>query len=300
MWYAIISRVGPRDQFEASRLNDQGREAVDAGDHDTALSLYQQAVELAPEYGPAWFNMGLVYKWRRQWPRALDCNRRAAALDGQEGDPAWWNLGIAATALRQWGDARNAWRRFGIEIPDGTGELSMDFGPTPVRIDPEGTSEVVWGRRIDPARVVIVNVPTPESGHRWGDVVLHDGAPNGERKAWGRVFSVFDEIERWQPSQIPTLEVEVTAAGDADAEALTELFDEAGFAAQDWTTSIRWICKKCSEGQPPDSHEHPPPPATTDRRFGLAAPPDEAARLLGQWAAASPDSRGHGTPAVVG
>jgi hypothetical protein len=131
-------------------------------------------------------------------------------------------------------------------------------------------------------------------------VVLHDGAPNGERKAWGRVFSVFDEIERWQPSRIPTLEVEVTAAGDADAEALTELFDQAGFAAQDWTTSIRWICKECSEGQPPDSHEHLPPPTTTDRRFGLAAPPDEGARSLAQWAAASPDSRGHGTPAVVG
>jgi hypothetical protein len=99
----------------------------------------------------------------------MDCNERAAALGGAEGDPAWWNLGIAATALRRWDAARDAWRRFGIQVPDGTGELQMDLGPAPVRLDPDGRAEVVWGRRVDPARIVVINVPTPESGHRWGD-----------------------------------------------------------------------------------------------------------------------------------
>lgn len=285
--------------MEADRLNDQGRTCADDGEWDEAVSFYRQAVELVPEFKPAWFNMGLIYKWRRQWEQALDCNERAAALRPEEGDPACWNLGIAATALRRWDVARNAWRGFGIDIPDEPGEPRMDFGPTPVRIAPDGNAEVVWGNRIDPARVVIMNVPTPESGHRWGDVVLHDGAPNGERTAWGQVFPVFDELERWQPSDVPTVRVEVTLADEADAQPLVDLFDEAGYAAQDWTTSIRQICRACSEGRPWEDHDHPAPEFTGERTFGIAAPLDEATRLLSEWAAAQPNTRGHGTPEVV-
>ena len=288
------------DWLAADRLNEQGRVCDDAGDLDAALSWYRQAADQVPAFEPAWFNMALVYKRWRQWDQAMDCNERAAALGGAEGDPAWWNLGIAATALRRWDAARNAWRRFGIEIPDSTGELQMDLGPAPVRLDPAGRAEVVWGRRVDPARVVVMNVPTPASGHRWGDVVLHDGAPNGERTSGGRVYGVFDELERWQPSAIPTLEVQVTLADETDAEALADLFDQAGYAAQDWTTSLRVICKQCSEGRPPEGHEHPAPSFTAERRFGLAAPPDRAARLLSDWAAVQPGTRRHGHLSVVG
>lgn len=254
------------DWLEADRLNEQGRACADAGDWDAALMFYRQAADLVPAFEPAWFNMALVYKRQRQWDEAMDCNERAAALGGGEGDPAWWNLGIAATALRRWDAARNAWRRFGIQVPEGTGELQMDLGPAPVRLDPDGRAEVIWGRRVDPARVVVMNIPTPESGHRWGDVVLHDGAPNGERKAWGRVYGVFDELERWQPSAIPTLQVQLTLADETDALALVDLFDQAGYAAQDWTASIRLICRQCSEGRPPEpmsTRHHPSQPSAT-------------------------------------
>lgn len=192
---------------EASKINDRGRARADAGEWDDALSLYRRAVGLAPAFEPAWFNMGLIHKWRREWVDALACCERAASLgSGDEGEPAWWNLGIAATALRRWDVARSAWRRFGIQVPDGDGEIQMLLGPAPVRIRPQDHGEVVWGLRIDPARVVVKNVPLPESGRRWGDIILHDGAPNGHRTFGDRTYSVFDELERWQPSEIPTLE----------------------------------------------------------------------------------------------
>lgn len=133
----------------------------------------------------------------------------------------------------------------------------MHLGPAPVRLNPQDHGEVVWGLRIDPARVVIKNVPLPESGHRWGDIVLHDGAPSGHRTFADRTYSVFDELERWLPSLIPTLEVQVTVASETDCQALTDGFDQAGFAVQDWTTSVRMICKQCSQGHPPATHDHP-------------------------------------------
>jgi hypothetical protein len=283
----------------AMELNEQGRACADAGDLDDALSWYRQAIEAAPGYEPAWFNMGLVFKQRRRWEQALECNERAAALDGGEGDPAWWNLGIAATALRHWEAARNAWCRFGIQIPDGAGEVELDFGLAPVRLDPDRGGEVVWGRRVDPARIRIENVPTPASGHRWRDIVLHDGAPNGERTSNGQVYGVFDELERWQVSDIPTLQVRITVADAAGAQDLTDRLEAAGCAAEDWTASVRTLCRSCSEGQP-GSHDHGAHEAGTERLFGLAAPPDVAARLLEEWTAASLGDRGHDVPEAVG
>jgi hypothetical protein len=289
-----------RAAFQAAmELNDQGRACAEAGDLDGALSWYRQAVEAAPGYEPAWFNMGLVFKQRRRWAQVLECSERAAALDGGEGDPAWWNLGIAATALRRWETARSAWRGFGIQIPDGAGELELDFGPAPVRLDPGRSDEVVWGRRVDPARIRIVNVPTPASGHRWGDIVLHDGAPNGERTWNGYVYGVFDELERWQASGMPTLQVQITVADAGGGQALTGQFEAAGYAAEDWTASVRTLCRSCSEGQP-GPHDHAVHEPGTERLFGLAAPPDVAARLLEQWAAASPGDRGYDELGAVG
>jgi tetratricopeptide (TPR) repeat protein len=292
----------------AIHLNDLGGARLDAGDWEAALSLYQKAADTAPYYGPAWYNMGLIHKWLRDWPDSLACNERAARLiseglsddQGDEGSPAWWNLGIAATALHQWDKAREAWRRYGIEIPDGDGELELDFGPAPVRLDPDNSGEVVWGHRVDPARVVIKNVPTPSSGHHWGDIILHDGAPSGERQFGGQVYGVFDEIELWRPSGIPTLEVDVTVADADDSQALEQAFTEAGLAAEDWTANIRILCKQCSEGSPRDDHEHPAAPYSTDRRFGLAAPPDQARRLLFEWAATRPATRTYGDPVIAG
>jgi hypothetical protein len=285
---------------EASQLNERGRELQDEGDLENAAAYYQAAIECLPTFEPAWFNLGLVHKTRRDWRASLECNRRAAALGGgAQEDPAWWNMGIAATALRDWDAAREAWRSFGLDLPDGEGEIREDYGPAPVRLVTSGEGEVVWCRRIDPARAVIRNVPLAGSGHRFGDIVLHDGAPNGERLLGDETYSVFDELERWQISEIPTFEVEVVVGGDEDAEALSELFDESGFAAQDWSSTVVPLCKACSEGLPHTEHGPTRVPGP-ERTFGIAAPEADVARLLGVWESSDRSRRRHGEPVQVG
>lgn len=100
----------------------------------------------------------------------------------------------------------------------------MDLGSAAVRLSPEGEAEVVWGRRLDPARIEVLSIPLPSSGRRWGEVVLHDGVPNGERiTAAGPSYPVFDEIELWAPSPVPTWVVLLEAATEADRDALERL-----------------------------------------------------------------------------
>ena len=103
--------------------------------------------------------------------------RAVALLDKETGAPDWWNVGIAATALQDWPLARRAWQAYGLKVPgaaSGTGEpAGMELGSAAVRLSPEGEAEVVWGRRLDPARIAVLSIPLPSSGRRWGEVVLH-------------------------------------------------------------------------------------------------------------------------------
>lgn len=176
-------------------------------------------------------------------------------------------------------------------MPDGDGPVVMDLGPVPIRLDPDDRGEVVWCDRIDPARAVIRSVPLVDSGRRWGDCVLHDGVPTRERVAGGRTFAVFDELELWEPAGVPTLRAKVEARDPTDSEALVGRFIEAGFGAEDWTSSIRMLCKACSEGRVHQDHDPPLDDWQREREFGLAAPVELARELLEGWVAEAPERR---------
>ncbi|WP_163567774.1 hypothetical protein [Fodinicola feengrottensis] len=195
-------------------------------------------------------------------------------------------------------------------MPDGDGEPVMDFGLVPIRLNPEPRhigetrlqidgqlhdTEVVWCRRIDPARAIIQNVPTPESGHRFGDLVLHDGEPVGSRKIDGQERGVFQEIALLRPSEKPTLRSVVFCPSEADAQQLQSAFEAADLGAEDWTQSVRMLCKSCSEGNPDPSHDHGPVEWDPERDYGIGATFGEADQVLRQWALSGSD-RSYSSP----
>lgn len=258
-------------------------EAEALGDLEGAMPLYEQALALDPDRAATHYNIGLVYKYRGAWAESLHHNRRASDLRADD-EATNWNMGIAATALRDWAAAREAWRRVGIQIAEGEGPIEEDFGITPVRLNPDDGGEVVWGRRIDPVRVVLENIPYPASGFRAGDVVLHDGASVGERQHNGRSYSVFNVLELFESSANSTYEAEVRARDATDLNALTAALDTAQVDHEVWTTNVRTLCKQCSEGTP---HEHDQMPAWPDSHtLGISTTSPESARqVLERWSA---------------
>ena len=244
------------------------------------------AVRLDPHNTDGWFNLGVYTKLSQQWQASALCNVRATQIaDFPEGSPEYWNLGIAATALHDWSTARYAWAKFGLPIAEGSDEVREDYGIAPVRIfSPNDSAEVVWGWRICPARVQVTNVPWPASGHRWHDIVLHDGAPNGYRTWGGQDYPVFDELERWSRSDVATLECLVQGE-EGDIVELLQEFPE-GTGAEDWTKSVRSLCRQCSEGHPDAGHKHGNFLASDDGRIiGIAAARDVAEQILDSWVA---------------
>lgn len=254
-------------------------------DRAGAERRYREAVRLDPELKEAWFDLGLIAKWERRWDDAYDWNLRAAELVGEEAEePAWWNLGIAATALCRWDTARRAWAAFGVPIPPGAGAIEGDFGFGPVRLNPDDEGEVVWGHRIDPARMRITSIPFPQSGHRWADVVLHDGAPNGYRDLGGQPRPVFDELMRWQASDVPTVQASVRADSDDAVDALLDAVRAAGYEGEDWTRNVRVLCRQCSEGAVHAEHAQASLANGGEHLVGVAAPLPVADELVRRWA----------------
>ena len=268
---------------------NRGAELLDS-DLDEAERCYRRALELDESLSGAWFDLGLVHKWRREWQDCLRCNREAVRLNESEpgsGDPGYWNAGIAATALRDWEAARWAWTGFGVPLTEGTGEISEDFGPGVVRL-PEG--ETVWGWRIDPSRMRLASVPLPESGSRCGDVVLHDGSPEGVRVFQGRDFPVFDVIETFARSDLPTVELLIDAS-DRDVQLLVdEISAKEGFAVENWTQSVTIHCSACSHGRVdydhPD-HDHPQPEHIGYVRLGCSGEAAIIEEIVSTWRAES-------------
>lgn len=320
----IFGRVRHRPSPTWRQATDRAFTLIDDGRYEDAGALLTRAADLEPWLSESWYNLALLHKFRHDWAQARIAGLRAVALlDRSVGAPDWWNLGIAATALQDWPLARRAWQAYGLRMPAGTADrtgeesVRLPLGSAAVRLSPEGEAEVVWGRRLDPARIEVLSIPLPSSGRRWGEVVLHDGVPHGERTtAAGAVYPVFDEIELWAPSPVPTWLVLLEAAGESDRDALERLAAEAGYAAEDWSASVRLLCRTCSESRMPtddgssatrDPHDHGEPghPGhlshlsqhseglrwTPERECGIAAPADLVRGLLESWVADSPDTR---------
>lgn len=286
----------PEHVLEARALHAEAERLSAAGDDDAAIDKYRESLARDPTRSAAWYDLGLVYKYRRAWPASLECYLRAFELD--PGDEAsCWNLAIAATALRDWTTARLAWRTTGIPIEGQAGPIEMDLGLTPVRLDPDGEAEVVWARRIDPVRARIESIPFPRSGFRHGDVVLHDGAAVGYRlDRHGNEKAVFNVFELFEASEHVTFELDLETTTEADITALEQICDDAGMIFEDWTANVRTLCKACSEGRPHEEHDRDAPEApqewTPARRVAVAAMDARAVRTIAMdWASAATGRR---------
>ena len=216
----------------AVKLNTRGQEADARGDRALARLEYMRAASEDPTWGVPWYNLGFLAKSERNWEEGLRCNLQAAELEpGHEA--AWWNLGIAATALRDWKQARRAWGQVGVNLPEGDGDCAGPSMLVAVRLS--SSQEVVWGERIDPARIILLNVPLAASQRRFKDIVLNDGAPNGTRTMNGAEFPVFDELEVWQASNFVTYQISLTLPNAGAKAVLVELCTQRGLGFEDWS-----------------------------------------------------------------
>jgi tetratricopeptide (TPR) repeat protein len=271
---------------KAAGLHKQGQARSAEGDRDGAISAYLQALALDPEKSASHYNLGLLYKYEGDWERSFEHNLAANRLEPDD-QAARWNLAIAATALGRWEVVRRTWQAEGITLDGNSGPIDMDFGITPVRLNPHGDGEVVWARRVDPVRARIESVPMPASGFRYGDIVLNDGAPEGTRTAGNREYAVFNVLALLQASTFETAVATIEVTSDAEVQSLDAILTHAGHVMEDWTANVRSLCKQCSEGRPHEAHDTALPSEwQAQRELGIAVftgAPIDAPAVFRRW-----------------
>lgn len=287
------------DSDPLDALYDRAYAAFNEGELQLASNLFAELIAASPPGNHLHYMRGLTHKYLRDWQTSLEHNLQAQQLEDEFNEASAWNAGIAATALGNWSEARRQWARCGINIPEGEGPIERDFGLVSVRLNPWGKGETVFARRIDVVRARLLNVPLPESGHRLFDIVLHDGAPTGERRTRNGTVPVFNALQTLQASDHRTYAVFVRSPS---AEAMAELLDMElpgiGYV-EDWTASTVTLCLRCSYGVPhvdaTGDTAHETGAASNDdwrieRNVGIGAQGKAAVeRLLANWVAAGPD-----------
>ena len=270
----------------AEAAHERASALIDERRFREAVEPAAEVCRLRPDWGAAWWSYGVALKYAQRWAECLAACERAVALDPENCDGPRWNAGIAATALGDWARARSAWSGYGIPVPPGDGPIEMEIGHACVRVCPEGNAEVVFAQRIDPCRARILSVPLPESQHRFGDIVLHDGEPRGARAFGDTRITVFDELLLLEPSPYGTWSVQATCRTPDERDALTELYADVDGSIEDWTDSITLLCQSCSLGERCGEHAARDASWQTERRFGLALRSDrelERLRQFGPW-----------------
>ena len=289
----------PSCEHDPHGLAARAYDAFDRGDLIAARSHFDALLLATAGDADHEYMQGLTCKYLRDWPKSLAHNLRSLALRGGPDEAAQWNAAIAATALGDWAEARRQWASCGIEIPDGEGPIETHFGVASLRLDAWGRGETLFARRIDPVRAQLINVPLPDSGYRFGDIVLHDGAATGQRRFHQSIVPVLNALQRLQKSEFQTFAAFVSCPDRRDLESLLQARVPGIAEIEDWTESVGHLCLRCSYGTP-HRHGHPEAdskantedPVTdvadawrSDRDLGIAAQSKHSVtRLLRSWA----------------
>jgi len=161
---------------------------------DTATPLVETAAKALPGDMSAQFNLGVIKKLETDW--AASAAAFETVLRFRPDDQAChWNLGIAYTALGRFSDARLQWQKVGIDIPETDGDYASEGELVPIRLRSQrGGAEVIWARRLCPARVRLKGIPLDLEIGSYNDEFLIDGIADGETTYQGEDVSIFNSL----------------------------------------------------------------------------------------------------------
>jgi tetratricopeptide (TPR) repeat protein len=228
------------DEDAAAQLAAHARAAFDAGDLPAARAAFEALLADNPAHPALHDMLGRIAKYQRDWVASRHHALLALSLheDPADAAAAHWNAAIAATALGEHHEARRHWSACGIELPSSDGAIERAFGVACLRLDAWGRDETVFARRLDPVRASLIHVPSPDSGYRYGDVVLHDATPTGERRFHQSRVPVYNVLQRLELSEFRTFAVSVRCKERAAIDALCDLRVPGIASVDDWTDGM--------------------------------------------------------------
>jgi hypothetical protein len=256
--------------LRASLADKHAQTLLRAADYEGAVEAYEQATGYAPAYALPWAGLALALARLGKWSEAARAAKQALDLEPEAREPGVLRTaGLAATALGDWERARWAWRELRLPVTEGRGPIEEDFGLAAIRVNRSKRPSELWCHRIDPVSARVVAIPHPMSGHAYGDLLLHDPNPTGERVRQTDTWPAFESLCVVEPSAHDTWTVTVVAPTAADLSELSARLATVQAVLEDWS--------------PPPPFQVPWRRWVAERRVGIAARDMSFLGALNAW-----------------
>jgi len=80
----MVIALTENQKREAERHNNLGEVVNDLGKHQKAISCFQKAIKINPDYARAHYNLGTIFRKLREFQKAADCFLRSATIYGNK------------------------------------------------------------------------------------------------------------------------------------------------------------------------------------------------------------------------
>ncbi|MEL6941725.1 MAG: hypothetical protein AAFO82_03580 [Bacteroidota bacterium] len=215
---------------KAQQLLHAAHQYEQLGDVYYATKLYRAAIKLSPDNCFPYQQLSKIYRQRREWKPTLYYSEEAIKRNTQE-KIIWNNLATAATALSKWKLARITLQKISAAVPAHTAQ------PIPIRIHTRlRRSEIVWALPLQQLCAKIISIPSPESGRRYGEILLYDWKSEERQIIGKKAHHVFLEIERLKKSFYRTFSVLLHTDQSSAIQKLAELCRDQELGFENWST----------------------------------------------------------------
>jgi tetratricopeptide (TPR) repeat protein len=120
----IESKVNKDKALKSAQiLSNLGNLFYDLGKNDEALSYYDQAISIFPDYIGAWKNKGLIFYTMDQSPKAVSCFYHILKLD-PEFSEVWLDIGVVLFEMGKFSEAKQCYEKAVQIQPGNLDELS--------------------------------------------------------------------------------------------------------------------------------------------------------------------------------
>lgn len=93
---------------EATEFNEQGMQKLQQGEPEAAVKAFQQAVQLDPEFGQAWYGLGCAHGLLEEHEQAITAYERSAEYAGDKASLPLFNMGNSFQAIGKFSEAAQA------------------------------------------------------------------------------------------------------------------------------------------------------------------------------------------------
>jgi tetratricopeptide (TPR) repeat protein len=269
---------------DAERLFREAEAYHREGDVYNAVKLYKKVIRLASGWNRPYTQLGSLYKDRADWKTCLHYTHIGLQLDPEDRD-AWMNLALASTARKKWRSARQAWNRLGYDFRETDQATDFEMGVVALILNPGTQPEVVWARRLDPARAVVLSIPQPGSGHRFRDIVLFDPGTEGAQAAGAKQWPAYRELQVLKSSPFKTFSVVLPDVSRSQVDTLARLCSQERVGFDNWSAATHLYLPPAFR-EKPEFHLHPFPQEDEQARtlVALAAKKQGAVeKVLRNW-----------------